>query len=169
MDCAHHLLDSDEMIFVLARLKPRLDHPVVRDTAERYHAATTAWFDAVLVDLYRPAGPAGCGRVTPLQEKLRHYLASKSAEQREDKYGARQSIWSGGTQTTSSAYAYDQLAVLPARRERPAPAVTKRFKSNGSLAVNLIPAACHSGNWKILAGSSRKSRSRRRRRVIAMT
>ena len=91
-DCARHLLDSGEMIVVLARRKPRLDQPVLRDTAERYHAATTAWFDAVLVDLYRPAGQAGCGRVTPLQGKVRHYLASTSAEQREDKYGARQSI-----------------------------------------------------------------------------
>src|ERR1700732_1882111 len=34
---------------------------------------------------------------------------------------------------------------------------------------HLISAARHSANWKILAGSSRKSRSRRRRRVIAMT
>jgi hypothetical protein len=48
-------------------------------------------------------------------------------------------------------------------------AVTKRLRSNGSLAVNLIPVACQSGNWKILAGSSQKSRSRRSRRVIAMT
>jgi hypothetical protein len=60
MDCPRHLLDSDEMIVVLARRKPRLDQLVVYDTAERYHAATTAWFDAVFVDLYRPAGPAGC-------------------------------------------------------------------------------------------------------------
>jgi hypothetical protein len=92
MDCARHLLDSDEMIFVLARRKPRARPALVHDTAERYHAATTVWFDAVPVDHYQPAGPAGCGRVTPLQGKVRHYLASKSAEQREDKYGARQSI-----------------------------------------------------------------------------
>ena len=69
MDCARHLLDSDEMIFVLARRKPRLDQPVVQDTAGRYHAATTAWFDAVLANLYRPAGPAGCGRVTRCKGK----------------------------------------------------------------------------------------------------
>jgi hypothetical protein len=69
MNCARHLLDSDEMIFVLARRKPRLDQPVVQDTAGRYHAATTAWSDAVPVDLYRPAGPADCGRVIPLRGK----------------------------------------------------------------------------------------------------
>src|SRR6266481_3347753 len=34
---------------------------------------------------------------------------------------------------------------------------------------HLISAARHSANWKILAGSSRKSRSRRRRRVMAIT
>jgi hypothetical protein len=34
---------------------------------------------SVPVDLYRPAGPAG-GRVTPLQGKVRHYLASKEHE-----------------------------------------------------------------------------------------
>jgi hypothetical protein len=48
MDCARHLLDSDEMIFVLERRKPRLDQPVVHDTAERYHGAATAWFDPSL-------------------------------------------------------------------------------------------------------------------------
>lgn len=32
-----------------------------------------------------------------------------------------------------------------------------------------LPGKVHSGNWRILAGSSRKFRARRRRRVIAMT
>jgi len=35
-----------------------LSQPVVHDCAQRYLAGTTAQFDAVLVDLYGPAGPA---------------------------------------------------------------------------------------------------------------
>src|SRR6266404_4331375 len=35
-----------------------LNQPVVHDTAQHYLAGTTAQFDAILVDLYGPAGPA---------------------------------------------------------------------------------------------------------------
>jgi len=57
-DCAPTLVDSDETIIALARRWFYLNQPVVHDTAQRFLAGTTAKFDAILVDLYGPAGPA---------------------------------------------------------------------------------------------------------------
>ena len=57
-DCAPSLVDSDETIIALARRWFYLSQAVVHDTAQRFLAATTAKFDAILVDLYGPAGPA---------------------------------------------------------------------------------------------------------------
>ena len=57
-DCAPTLVDSDETIIALARRWFYLSQAVVHDTAQRFLAATTAKFDAILVDLYGPAGPA---------------------------------------------------------------------------------------------------------------
>ena len=57
-DCAPTLVDSDETIIGLARRWFYLSQPVVHDTAQRILAATTARFDAILVDLYGPGGPA---------------------------------------------------------------------------------------------------------------
>jgi hypothetical protein len=57
-DCAPTLVDSDETIIALARRWFYLTHPVVHDTAQRFLAGTTVKFDAILVDLYGPAGPA---------------------------------------------------------------------------------------------------------------
>jgi hypothetical protein len=57
-DCAPTLVDSDETIIGLARRWFYLSQPVVHDTAQRFLAATTARFDAILVDLYGPGGPA---------------------------------------------------------------------------------------------------------------
>jgi hypothetical protein len=57
-DCAPTLVDSDETIIALARRWFYLSQPVVHDTAQRFLAATTARFDAILVDLYGPGGPA---------------------------------------------------------------------------------------------------------------
>jgi hypothetical protein len=57
-DCAPTLVDSDETIIALARRWFYLSEPVVHETAQRYIAGTTAQFDAILVDLYGPAGPA---------------------------------------------------------------------------------------------------------------
>jgi hypothetical protein len=57
-DCAPTLVDSDETIIALARRWFYLNQPVVHDTAHRFLAETTAQFDAILVDLYGPAGPA---------------------------------------------------------------------------------------------------------------
>jgi hypothetical protein len=57
-DCAPTLVDSDETIIALARRWFYLSEPVVHETAQRYIAGTTARFDAILVDLYGPAGPA---------------------------------------------------------------------------------------------------------------
>jgi hypothetical protein len=56
-DCAPTLVDSDETIIALARRWFYLNQPVVHDTAHRFLAGTTAQFDAILVDLYGPAGP----------------------------------------------------------------------------------------------------------------
>jgi PmbA/TldA metallopeptidase C-terminal domain len=44
-----------------------------------------------------------------------------------------------------------------------------RFADRRIGVVKSISGQCHSGNRKMLAGSSQKSRSRRRRRVIAIT
>jgi hypothetical protein len=57
-DCAPTLVDSDETIIALARRWFYLSQPVVNDTAQRFLAATTVRFDAILVDLYGPGGPA---------------------------------------------------------------------------------------------------------------
>jgi hypothetical protein len=57
-DCAPTLVDSDETIIALARRWFYLNQPVVHDTAQRFLAGTTAQFDAILVDLYGPAGPS---------------------------------------------------------------------------------------------------------------
>jgi hypothetical protein len=57
-DCAPTLVDSDETIITLARRWFYLNQPVAHDTAARFIAGTTAQFDAILVDLYGPAGPA---------------------------------------------------------------------------------------------------------------
>ena len=57
-DCAPTLVDSDETIITLARRWFYLNQAVVHDTAQRFLAGTTAQFDAILVDLYGPAGPA---------------------------------------------------------------------------------------------------------------
>jgi hypothetical protein len=57
-DCAPTLVDSDETIIALARRWFYLSQPVVHDTAQRFLAATTTRFDAILVDLYGPGGPA---------------------------------------------------------------------------------------------------------------
>ena len=62
-DCASTLVDSDETIIALARRWFYLNQPVVHDTAQRFLAGTTAKFDAILVDLYGPAGPAGSDEV----------------------------------------------------------------------------------------------------------
>ena len=57
-DCAPTLVDSDETIITLARRWFYLNQAVVHDTAQRFLAGTTTQFDAILVDLYGPAGPA---------------------------------------------------------------------------------------------------------------
>jgi hypothetical protein len=57
-DCSPTLVDSDEEIIALARRWFYLNQLVVHDTAHRFIAGTTARFDAILVDLYGPAGPA---------------------------------------------------------------------------------------------------------------
>ena len=57
-DCAPTLVDSDETIITLARHWFYLNQAVVHDTAQRFLAGTTTQFDAILVDLYGPAGPA---------------------------------------------------------------------------------------------------------------
>ena len=57
-DCAPTLVDSDETIIALARRWFYLNQPVVHETAQRFLAGTTAQFDAILVDLYGPGGPA---------------------------------------------------------------------------------------------------------------
>jgi hypothetical protein len=62
-DCAPTLVDSDETIIALARRWFYLSQVVVHDTAQRFLAAATAKFDAILVDLYGPAGPAESGEV----------------------------------------------------------------------------------------------------------
>ena len=62
-DCAPTLVDSDETIITLARRWFYLNHPVVHDTAHQFIAGQTAQFDAILVDLYGPAGPAESNEV----------------------------------------------------------------------------------------------------------
>jgi spermidine synthase len=60
-DCATTLVDSDETIVAIARRWFYLTQPVVLETAEHFVAATDARYDAILVDLYGPAGPAEIG------------------------------------------------------------------------------------------------------------
>jgi hypothetical protein len=60
-DCATTLVDSDETIVAIARRWFYLTQPVVLDTAEHFIATTQASYDAILVDLYGPAGPAEIG------------------------------------------------------------------------------------------------------------
>jgi spermidine synthase len=57
-DCATTLVDSDETILGIARRWFYLTQPVVMERAERFVAAAEACYDAILVDLYGPAGPA---------------------------------------------------------------------------------------------------------------
>ncbi|MBO0738803.1 MAG: hypothetical protein J2P48_19920 [Alphaproteobacteria bacterium] len=57
-DCAPTLVDSDETIVAIARRWFHLKQPVVLDAAQRFLAATSTRYDAILVDLYGPGGPA---------------------------------------------------------------------------------------------------------------
>ena len=57
-DCAPTLVDSDDTIITVARRWFYLSQPVVHDTAQRFLATTPTRFDAILVDLYGPGGPA---------------------------------------------------------------------------------------------------------------
>ena len=57
-DCATTLVDSDETIIAIARRWFYLTQPVVLETAEQFIATTGARYDAILVDLYGPGGPA---------------------------------------------------------------------------------------------------------------
>jgi hypothetical protein len=57
-DCATTLVDSDETIVGIARRWFFLTQPVSLEPAESFVAHPTARWDAVLVDLYGPAGPA---------------------------------------------------------------------------------------------------------------
>jgi hypothetical protein len=60
-DCATTLVDSDETIVAVARRWFYLTQPVVLEPAEVFVAGTTMRWDAILVDLYGPAGPADIG------------------------------------------------------------------------------------------------------------
>jgi spermidine synthase len=57
-DCAPTLVDADEVIVAMARRWFYLTQPVTVEPAHQFIAATTARFDAILVDLYNSAGPA---------------------------------------------------------------------------------------------------------------
>jgi hypothetical protein len=57
-DCAPVLVDFDETIVATARRWFHLKQPVVIDTAQRFLAGASARYDAILVDLYGPGGPA---------------------------------------------------------------------------------------------------------------
>jgi hypothetical protein len=57
-DCAPTLVDSDETIVATARRWFHLKQSVVIDTAQRFLAGSTVRYDAILVDLYGPGGPA---------------------------------------------------------------------------------------------------------------
>jgi hypothetical protein len=57
-DCATTLVDSDETIVAVARCWFYLTQPVELETAERFITAADRRYDAILVDLYGPAGPA---------------------------------------------------------------------------------------------------------------
>jgi hypothetical protein len=60
-DCATTLVDSDATIVTIARRWFYLTQPVVLEPAEAFVAAAEARYDAVLVDLYGPSGPAEIG------------------------------------------------------------------------------------------------------------
>jgi hypothetical protein len=60
-DCATTLVDSDEIIVAIARRWFYLTQPVLLETAERFIATAERHYDAILVDLYGPAGPAETG------------------------------------------------------------------------------------------------------------
>ena len=57
-DCAPTLVDSDETIVATARRWFYLKQPVVLDTAQRFLAGSSTFYDAILVDLYGPGGPS---------------------------------------------------------------------------------------------------------------
>jgi hypothetical protein len=57
-DCSTTLVDSDETIIAIARRWFYLNQPVVLEPAERFIAAAEPRYNAILVDLYGPAGPA---------------------------------------------------------------------------------------------------------------
>ena len=57
-ECAPTLVDCDETVVSIAKRWFYLNQPVVLDTAERYLAAATQRYDAILVDLYDSSGPA---------------------------------------------------------------------------------------------------------------
>jgi hypothetical protein len=57
-DCAPTLVDSDETIIGIARRWFYLKQPVVLDTAQQFLAGVSTRYDAILVDLYGPSGPA---------------------------------------------------------------------------------------------------------------
>ena len=57
-DCVPTLVDSDETIIATARRWFYLKQPVAHDTAQRFLTGTSARYDAILVDLYGPGGPA---------------------------------------------------------------------------------------------------------------
>lgn len=60
-DCATTLVDSDETVTTIARRWFYLSQAPALDTAQRFVAGSSARFDAILVDLYGPAGPAETG------------------------------------------------------------------------------------------------------------
>jgi hypothetical protein len=60
-DCGTTLVDSDETIVAVARRWFYLTQPVVLQRAEEFITAPARRFDAILVDLYGPAGPAELG------------------------------------------------------------------------------------------------------------
>jgi hypothetical protein len=60
-DCATTLVDSDETIVGIARRWFYLTQPVLLEPAEAVIAHTMTPWDAILVDLYGPAGPAELG------------------------------------------------------------------------------------------------------------
>ncbi len=57
-DCATALVDADEAVVAIARRWFYLTQPVTVEPAQQFVAATSARFDAILVDLYNSSGPA---------------------------------------------------------------------------------------------------------------
>jgi spermidine synthase len=62
-DCAMTLVDSDETIAAIARRWFYLTQTVVLERAEVFIAGAKPCYDAILVDLYGPAGPAALGEM----------------------------------------------------------------------------------------------------------